>query len=192
MKKFLPLPSKELLEERLTYDPISGNLFWKDTDRKHFNSDEGWRRFNEKRPRTVAGHKHKQKNGAPHAIVVRISLDGKDMWLLAHRIIFVLMGVPIPEGAVVDHINRNPWDNRWENLRLCSESQNAANSWHDENKRSLPKGVSLQAGRYKAQISVGRKKRHIGMYATPEEASRAYRLEAEKAFGGFVYFGAAI
>ena len=32
-----------------------------------------------------------------------------------------------PEGLLVDHINRNPYDNRLENLRIVTDRQNARN-----------------------------------------------------------------
>lgn len=190
MKKCLPLPTASVLSERLNYDPETGKLFWKHSARHHFKTDGAWKRFNNRKAGGEAGHKHRQKNGDPHAVVIRLNLYGKDMWLLAHRIIHRLMGVEIPEGMEVDHRNRNPWDNRWENLRIATQSQNLCNTdsrrvGADGKPRSLPKGVSIQLGRYKAQIVLNGKKRHIGMYSTPEEAAAAYRGKAESSHGEF-------
>lgn len=179
MKKMLPLPSKESLSERLNYDPESGKLFWKHADRKFFKNSASWKKFNQEKAGEEAGHRHKGKNGKPHAIVLRFNIGGKSSWFLAHRVIYALMGLEIPLGMEVDHANRNPWDNRWVNLRLATPSQNCVNRGSPHRKTNhpiiMPKGVSLQAGRYKAQIAEKGLKRHIGLYGTIEEAALAYR-----------------
>lgn len=188
MKSVLKLPSKELLAERLNYDPETGKLFWKHADGKHFKTERGRKVFNSQCAGREAGHKHFQENGTPHAIVIRITILKKDMWLLAHRVAYQLMGVEIPEGMEIDHKDRNPWNNAWTNLRLATSFQNSCNqikSRKDPLAEGLPKGVSRQAGRFKAQIKLNGKKRHIGMYGTPEEAAEAYRKAAEPSHGAF-------
>lgn len=185
----IPLPEASVLSEYFTYDPVSGRLFWKERPRHHFVKDGAWRRFNTKLAGKEAGHKHRQKNGEPHAIVVRVSFYKKDGWYLAHRLIYSIMGVKIPEGMEIDHKDCNPWNNAWDNLRIATPSQNCANKRTKSDRPSgnnhLPKGVSIQKGRYKAQIHANGKKRHIGMYATPEDAANAYALEAAKEHGQF-------
>jgi len=48
-----------------------------------------------------------------------------------HRLVWMSgWGKPIPLGMEIDHINRDPSDNRLDNLRLASASQNARNSVH--------------------------------------------------------------
>jgi len=42
-----------------------------------------------------------------------------------------------------------------------------------------------KSGKYVASISVGGKKRYLGVFATIEEASAAYARAAKKAFGAF-------
>lgn len=97
------------------------------------------------------------------------------------------MGVEIPDGFEIDHKDCDPWNNAWTNLRLATCSQNMANKGGGKRPSgmTLPKGVSWQAGKYKAQICVRGKKRHIGMYFTPEEAALAYAKEAITAQGEF-------
>ena len=48
-------------------------------------------------------------------------------WYPCHRIILILHGFLPAENQVADHINRNMQDNRIENLRWVSRSQNNSN-----------------------------------------------------------------
>ena len=47
---------------------------------------------------------------------------------MVHHIVWWLHGNTIPEGMLIDHINRNKMDNRIENLRLVDTCANSANS----------------------------------------------------------------
>lgn len=59
--------------------------------------------------------------------------------LRAHRLIWEMHNGPIPYGYVVDHINQDPSDNRLENLRLATLSENNCNARRSE--REHPRGV---------------------------------------------------
>jgi len=75
-----------------------------------------------------------------------------------------------------DHIDHNTLDNRESNLRIVTPQQNKCN-------RRNVKGFQFdnQANRYQAYITIDRKKKHLGMFATPEEAHNAY-LKAKKKY----------
>ena len=83
----------------------------------------------------------------------------------------------------IDHINLDRSDNRFSNLRECTVSQNNSNNrgWG----KSGVKGVRPCNGRWQARITVKNKERHLGLFDTPEEASKAYKAAAEKFFGTF-------
>jgi hypothetical protein len=95
-----------------------------------------------------------------------------------------------PAGMVVDHINGNKLDNRRENLRLCTASQNQWNA----GKRIL-KGTSKYKGvcrpsapsprPWVAQIRSDWKTILIGRYKTERLAALAYNLAARMLHGEF-------
>jgi len=91
-----------------------------------------------------------------------------------------------PEGIMVDHRDGNGFDNRRDNLRYCTRSQNLANQ-PPRNSRSLPKGVYKRLDRFAAMICVNGKTTYIGSYDTPEEAGRAYDRAALEGFGEFAF-----
>lgn len=84
-------------------------------------------------------------------------------FMLLHRII-----ASPKEGLVVDHINHNKRDNRKENLRVCTYSDNALN------RKKLPKGISaIKRGDltfYIVQLKGKSKSNYRGCYKTYEEA----------------------
>lgn len=86
----------------------------------------------------------------------------------AHRIIWEAFNGKIPEGYMVDHINRDKRDNRIENLRLATRSQNAHNSVRPK-KDGLPNGISKSGTKYRATLTVD-KVTHRERFDTLEEA----------------------
>ena len=100
-----------------------------------------------------------------------------------HRVIWIEANGPIPDGYVVDHINRDKSDNRLCNLRLLTTSQNGQNSDKPlRNNSSGVRGVSWSKTRnkWRAAIKHDGVSRHIGLYKTLEEAEAAYKAQAIK------------
>lgn len=105
---------------------------------------------------------------------------------LMHR---QIMNVTNPQ-LYVDHINHDCLDNRKENLRVCTNSQNRGNSKKSSNNKSGFKGVTFDKNRkqksWKAQIGFERKIITIGYFKTAEEAAVAYDIKSKELFGEFV------
>lgn len=85
----------------------------------------------------------------------------------------------------VDHINRNRLDNRRNNLRLATPSQNSINRIKRNQDENKVKGVNWHKGKCKwcAQININGKQRQVGQFDNYEEAVLA-RKEAEKRYYG--------
>lgn len=100
--------------------------------------------------------------------------------IMMHRLI-----MSAPKGMQVDHINGDGLDNRRSNLRLVTNSQNSYNRGVAKNNVSGFKGVGFhkKSGKWQARIAVDRKRKHIGLYDTPEQAAEAYEAESKKLHG---------
>lgn len=121
-----------------------------------------------------------------HAIPARSTFYGQagdDTSVLAHRLV-----LDAPKGTIVDHANRNGLDNRRGNLRLCTDSQNHANSPKQKNNTSGYKGVSrARSGRWVANVTVDKVQRYLGTFTDPWGAAEAYNEAALEAWGEFAY-----
>lgn len=95
-----------------------------------------------------------------------------------------------PEDKIVDHINGNAFDNRKENLRICSYSQNGANK--KPFGKSGYKGVYIKRNKdgsvyYNICISVNRKYIYLGTTKNLLDGAKLYNDAALKYFGAFAY-----
>lgn len=146
-------PTQEVLKTYYTYCPLTG-VFTRILANGH-NSKVG----------EVAGY---YDNG-----YLKISLCGRQY--KGHRLAFLYMTGTMPE--VIDHIDGNPSNNRWDNLREASVAENQYNAKVRKDNVTGVKGVSLKAGNYYAQVHVGgtRKTKFftITKYASPTEALKA-------------------
>lgn len=96
--------------------------------------------------------------------------------------------INVPKGHVVDHINRNPLDNRKCNLRICTQKENVRNRRQNTNNKLGVKGVyQIKNGSYCSKIECNGKVEYLGLYKTIAEAANAYDTRAKELFGEFAY-----
>lgn len=102
-----------------------------------------------------------------------ISVDGK--LYHAHRLAWFWMTGEWPKDQI-NHINGVRDDNRWDNLREATRSQNQQNRKVNSNNKSGYMGVSWQrrAGKWVAHIKIAGCNRYLGLFTTPEDAHAAY------------------
>lgn len=109
----------------------------------------------------------------------RVAQGRRQQTVYLHR---VITGAQV--GQVVDHANGDILDNRRMNLRLCTHADNARNGIKPVSKTGY-RGVSPSGRGYKAQICVNRKIVHLGKFADPADAARAYDAASLKMHGAF-------
>lgn len=165
-----PLPSSDRISQLLTYDKLSGNLYWK-IDQSNFVKSGMM-------AGSISGN-----NG-----YVRIKLD-KVMYA-AHRLVWKIHFGYDPVHHL-DHINGNKIDNRIENLREATNSQNIAAGKVGRISKSGKVGVYFvkKSGKYIAGFRKNRKYNYLGLFLTLEEAEYAYNKAIKEAFGEYVRNG---
>ena len=126
---------------------------------------------------------HIRKDGY---VVLSIGTSGKDGKLYyAHRVAWLMTYGEIPENWEVDHIDRNPSNNRISNLRLVTSEGNSRNTSARKNASSIYKGVYWSKARSKwvSQFNCKDFRKHLGYFDDEYEAYLA-RLAAEQAYYG--------
>lgn len=168
--KVIPLPSQERLKELFDYNPDTGVFTYKVKTCKKV------------RVGSLAGY----KNGRNISIVIdRIKYK-------AHRLAWMYMTGDDPEDYIIDHRDRNAYNNRFSNLRKATQKQNARNRTTNACNVLGLKGVKLVNGcknRYEASITADSKVIYLGAFKTPEEAHQAYCEAADKYHGEFACYG---
>ena len=155
----------ERLRHLLDYDPETGVFTWQNPPSARVKQGATAGTLNEK------GYVVIQIGGKPYR---------------AHRLAFLHKKGEWPEGQV-DHRNGTTADNRWDNLRIATPSQNQWNKGPQRNNTSGYRGVSYDKARRKwaAQIKVNGRLRKLGRFPTARKASAAYEAEAQRIHGAF-------
>lgn len=114
-----------------------------------------------------------------------ITIKYKGKTYQAHRLVWMYFYKTKPE--TIDHINNNFKDNRIENLRPASYSQNLQNTRKLTPGHSKFKGVTWDKRREKwiARIKVGNKRLYLGQFDVEKQASEVYNRAARIYFGEF-------
>ena len=99
-----------------------------------------------------------------------------------HRVFVHRIITNCPKDLVVDHINHNVSDNRKENLRVCTVTQNNFNKRNYKNRQEKT-GVYWHRNRWTVYITANKKDYYLGRYKEYEEAVKV-REEAERKYFG--------
>ena len=159
------LPSYARLREVLRYDPETGVFTW------------------------IAGIRQNRVAGTVATRgYIQIKVDG--VAILAHRLAWFYMTRAWPVYPL-DHKNGVTGDNRWQNLRRATHSENSFNQKKRKNSLKEFKGVfrynaNGKVPKYRAQIGVRGKVITKWGFLTPEDAHKAYLELAHKHYGQFV------
>ena len=100
-----------------------------------------------------------------------------------HRIIFLYHHGYLPDE--VDHKDRVKTNNRIENLREATRSQNAVNGPGIVTATSKNKRVSKKRKKWRATVTIDNKSHHIGTFDNEEQAAKAYDDYVQSIHGEF-------
>lgn len=163
--------SQAYLRTLLSYDAETGVLVWRRRPESMFDSPRAAMLWNAK----MAG---KQAGCVKGNGYVQVYVNNRPHY--AHRLIWILEHGDIP--MQIDHINGNGLDNRLQNLRSVSPAENARNSRIRSDNKTGVLGVFWHDARqkYRAEIRVNGVNKHLGHYATLEEAKKARKMASKK------------
>jgi hypothetical protein len=111
----------------------------------------------------------------------QIMVDNK--LYMAHRLAWLYIYGEFPE-KLIDHINRNPDDNRICNLRNATHSENQQNTKVRKDNFCNAKGISysLVENKWRARISKNKKTFDLGRFDSIELAINARKQAEDKIF----------
>jgi hypothetical protein len=106
-----------------------------------------------------------------------------------HRLIYLLHHGYLPE--FVDHIDGNRSNNKIENLREATRSQNNCNAKIRKDSASKIKNVSIckKSNKWRVIITINKKAKYIGSYKDIELAELVAIMAREKYHGNFANHG---
>ena len=130
-----------------------------------------------------------QNNDQQGYKLVSLKKNGKWKLLTVHRLVAKAFLENPNNEKVIDHIDNNPSNNNVKNLRWCSQKDNLYNQGKRTNNTTGFKGVAYHkhTNKYRAQININGKYKHLGYFKNAEDASKAYDAKAEQLHGEFYY-----
>ena len=146
-------------------DDSAGILYWKD----------GQRKGKEAGTLDTTGYK-------------RFKFKGKMYY--THRVIYAFYKGKMPDGHI-DHKDGNKKNNVFNNLRLCTPSQNQANQKKSIKNTTGHKDVSFveNLGLYRVRVSINKKRYEFGYYKNLDDAAlvaTTARITLHKEFANHV------
>lgn len=157
----------------------NGELFWMDRPAEHFGGWYGYKGWNKK----YAGKRADtdMRNG-----YFAVCVNG--VRYKSHRVVFAIAHGSVDSNLQIDHANGDTKDNRPENLREATQSQNSVNfkGARSDNTKGA-RGVTWNKGNKKWESSVffDGKRKYIGLFEIKEEAIRVSAEARKLHFGEF-------
>ena len=168
--KFHPLPPLEELKEHFDYNPDTGIIIWK--------------KKTSIKARIKIGQEAGYEKVKTKTLVYR-QIGFNQTQYKTHRLAYYMYHGIDPRNNDIDHEDRNGLNNKINNLRLATRSDNSKNRSMAENNTSGATGVTWdkKRGRWRAQIKLNGKCKFLGHYINIQDAIQA-RKEAEKKYFG--------
>jgi len=168
-----PEPTFNRINDALSYDPESGVITWK---YRHGVVEQA----NAAHAGEIAGSRHVE--GYYHLF---ITIEGNSYRLRNHRVAWILMTGEWPTDQI-DHRDGDKGNNRWLNLRASTHGQNQSNK--KTYASSGFKGVTrIGDSSWRAQITINKKSKYLGIFKTAEEAHAAFCKASELQHGEFAH-----
>lgn len=160
---------------------LGGVLRWRWRPLWHFKDASYQARWNNKYAGAVAGSSTEDGH-----IKLNFNFKGERRTVLAHRVVWALSHGEWPP-SLIDHENRIGSDNRPDNLRLASATQNSCNQSLRSDNTSGYRGVSWAAscGKWWASARVDGRKKSLGYFDDPKDAWEAYKRAVLENHGEF-------
>lgn len=143
------------LKELLHYDPKTGLWTWLRTGRS-------------------AGYTDKNN--------IKIKIKGHSY--TSQRLAWFYMKGIWPNDRIM-HLDKNRFNNRWNNLRESTDSEIVINTNYKINSTGMKGVYRNQKTGWGAKIQINHVRKHLGYFRTPQEASNAYQEAAKKYHGDF-------
>lgn len=157
------LPTAERIREAFNYNPDTGAITWRIRAARNtkIGAVAGWR--------IPDGYS-------------RVNLD--KMTLSGSHVAWVYMTGKWPD-EMIDHIDGDPTNDRFANLREATNGQNQCNAKRRCSNTSGMKGVCRNKNSWMALIAVNKKRHYLGTFPTREQAFEAYSAAAKEMHGEY-------
>ena len=156
----------------MSYCPTSGKFHWK------------------KRISPLSRIEVGQKAGSINRLRRQVVISIRKRKYSAHRLAWLYVTGEHPTNEI-DHVDGNPFNNRFSNLREATRSENARNqNVRSDNLTGFKRvGFDRRRKQYRSRIQIHGKEVWLGYFDTPEAAHAAYCAAAEKMHGEFANTG---
>jgi hypothetical protein len=175
------------LHECFTYD--DGILIWKERPLHHFKYEFTRTYWNRRFAGKVAGIIQTQKR--LHSIDQRCMININNKPYLRSILVWIYHGRELRGHLYIDHEDTDSLNDRIDNLRECTQSQNGGHRNLNANSKTGYKGVNYHEiyHRYEASIRFQGKRLLLGSFDTAEEAHQVRAAKARELFGEFANEG---